>query len=391
MLDFGAVGNALLFFFATAGQVIVGLFVTSYAAHCFLVIVEETAAGIDEVEWPDLPLVDWLGKVFYLAWLVSFWTVPAWLLVGVIGPAAADRSGIPIGYFVVLAVWLFFPISLFSSLSANSRWVVFRAEVLRRLGHHLPAVLVMYVMTGVLVVGWALLAYYTFTRYFYLLPVVILAGPAVLFIDARLLGRVSWLLNYRTAARRRKRPVKKKAPAPPTKAVAVEDPWAAPLPAKAGKKPPEPKKNEPPDQVINPLYPWDVPQEEADFVDVEEADDADFLPVKGYGLKDDEPPPPPRKSSRVEEYEPIDLQPAPDEPPPEVKKEDPLAPLTEISRFEAELAARRKEPDPPAHPLWSGVYQFPWYAQSAWPWLRLALGTLLMGLIFKLQMMTWLF
>jgi hypothetical protein len=387
MFDFGAVGHAILFFMATAGQVVVGSYMAGYAAHCFLVIVEDTAAGIDEIVWPDIPIVDWLGKVFYLVWLVAFWTVPAWLLAGVIVPAVADRSGLPFSFFVILAIWLFFPISLFSSLSANSRWVVFHPEVLRRIGHHLPAMLLVYLITGVFVVGWAFLAHYTMTRRFLLLPLVALTGPAVLFIDARLLGRVSWLLNHRTPGKRRTSGAKKKTPQAVTKAIAAHDPWAVPPEREAGKKPPQEKKPEPVAQKIDPIYPWDVPEEQSEFVDVEDADDADFLPVEGYGLKEDEPPP----TSRIEEYEPIGLQPMADDPPAtDKKKEDVLAPLLEVSPFEAALAARHQEPEPPAHPLWSGVYQFPLYPRSVGPLMWLVFGSLIVGLLLKIQIDNWL-
>ena len=43
--------------------------------------------------------------------------------------------GLTLGHVLLGTIWLLFPISLFSSLSANSRWVVFRPEVLRRLAH----------------------------------------------------------------------------------------------------------------------------------------------------------------------------------------------------------------------------------------------------------------
>src|SRR5438445_6742303 len=132
----GAAGNAILFFFAGVGIVVVGGFVLSYAAHCFLVVLEGTAAGNDAVVWPDEPMVDWLWKPCYLGWLIAFWFVPAWLILDVfIGGVL--QVPVPNYYALLLGVvWLLFPISLFSSLSAHSRLVVMRLALLRRLPRH---------------------------------------------------------------------------------------------------------------------------------------------------------------------------------------------------------------------------------------------------------------
>src|SRR4051812_25826992 len=72
----GAAGGALIFFMLLIGGVITGLYAGAYAAHVFLVTVDGTASGYDEVTWPDEPYYDWVWKLFYLVWLVALWGVP---------------------------------------------------------------------------------------------------------------------------------------------------------------------------------------------------------------------------------------------------------------------------------------------------------------------------
>ena len=63
----GNAAAAMQFFLALVGAVVIGIYLWMYAAHCFSVVVDETAAGIDEVKWPDLPIIDWAGRLIYLA------------------------------------------------------------------------------------------------------------------------------------------------------------------------------------------------------------------------------------------------------------------------------------------------------------------------------------
>src|SRR5439155_26740069 len=108
-------------------SVIVGAYVLAYAAHCLLTVVEQTAAGAEQVTWPDEPAADWLSRAVFLAILLAVWLTPAGIL------ARALREGLLPGEpglrLLVLAVpglWLLFPVGLLSSLSATSRLNVFR-------------------------------------------------------------------------------------------------------------------------------------------------------------------------------------------------------------------------------------------------------------------------
>src|SRR5436190_13852694 len=111
-MNIAAAGESMMYFLLTALQVLVGLATLTYAAHSFLVVLIQTAAGEDKVVWPDEPFQDWLWKPVYLAWLVLIWSVPATLLL--------DQLALPNRMMWLLAigfVWLILPLTLLSSLS----------------------------------------------------------------------------------------------------------------------------------------------------------------------------------------------------------------------------------------------------------------------------------
>ena len=82
----GGIAGGILFFFLLALFGITALYLLVYAAHCFLVIVEQTGAGSEEVVWPDEPMIDWLWKGCYLGWLAAVELVPTWILVRWLAP-----------------------------------------------------------------------------------------------------------------------------------------------------------------------------------------------------------------------------------------------------------------------------------------------------------------
>src|SRR5262245_64453488 len=130
-MDFlGAVGPTMIFVMALVGSGIVGICLVSYASHCFLVIVDGTAAGTDEIRWPDEPFLDWLWKPPFLLGLVGIWTS---INVGVLLLFFPDAGWLGIAASVFVAVWLFFPVSLYSSLSGRSVVYIVYWPLLRRL------------------------------------------------------------------------------------------------------------------------------------------------------------------------------------------------------------------------------------------------------------------
>src|SRR5262245_59008714 len=112
--------NAFLFIPLLALTWAFGFVLALFAAHYFLTVLESTAAGNEKVVWPEEPLIDWFWKAFYLAFLAGVWLVP------IIVAARLMTTNPWVRFvFVAGAFWLFFPIGLISSQSAESRWVPF--------------------------------------------------------------------------------------------------------------------------------------------------------------------------------------------------------------------------------------------------------------------------
>jgi hypothetical protein len=391
MMIVGGAGNAMLFFFLMVGMVTIGLIVVAYAAHSFLVVLEGTAAGQDEVRWPDEPMVDWLWKPVYLFWLLAFWMVPVWLLVDGL---FTQGVGIPaMGFYPILlgVLWLLFPIGLFSSMSAGNRLVVFRPAILGGLARHPLATLVVFGVTGVLVVGWGVLSYYALlSASWALLPLAAAAGAAVLLVYGRLLGRLAWLITNRPAEQGRKGGKKKRKGGDEGRMAAV-----VPLPA----DPPAPAAPfpEPPPAPVTPV--------------VEPEDEDPWAPPKPYLLKEDAKPVVHRRAAPAsphikaapETYDVSKEKAAPTGPlPPDgygpaLLKSSPAADARvgearPDKRMDKRLEDRlffREDAPAPASPLWLGVYTFPWYPASLRAWIYLSLTGLLLATMSRLLLLTW--
>jgi hypothetical protein len=416
---------------ATAGVGIVGLFVALYAAHSFLVVLEQTAAGRDEVDWPDDVIVDWFWKPFLFVWVIGFWVVPAWLLISLVALVLRPLAG----YYATLiaVIWFIFPISLLSSLHAQSRLTVLDWTIVRRLAKNAGSMGLFYAVTGVLIVGSAVFVVFALKSPSWLpLPLAACAVSAVLLIDARLLGRIAWLVGHRTP---------EKARGGKKRAARVPDPWNLPqgtaptseaenLPAtestSSESAPPAPS-SEPADLPLT-LFPQaqaahqpkartkNEPRyfDEYDEVGLEPLEpapggpttpDSEWDPPMPYDVKADEPSKAtphrtPTRAARVEGYDlqkddapvmkapipldgytPIGLVPLP---PPAHENEAPT-----VSRFEERLLLREAPPRAPTWPMWQGVYQFPWYPKSFRAWLGLSLLIMTLGALIRVQILLW--
>src|SRR5262249_30308926 len=146
-----AAGPAILFVILFAASIIVGVCVLAYAARCMLVVVQETGLGQDEVTWPNEPYQDWLGHSVLFIELLGIWLAPAALMARLLRHVWLPDDGAL--RFLLLAgpgLWLFFPIGLLSSLSAESRWVPFRWVIFRCFLRIAPAALIFYFLTAIL-------------------------------------------------------------------------------------------------------------------------------------------------------------------------------------------------------------------------------------------------
>ncbi|MGH7168853.1 MAG: hypothetical protein ACRELF_08405 [Gemmataceae bacterium] len=372
----GAAGPAIIFVMLLAASTIVGICVLAYAARCVLVVVQETGLGQDEIIWPSEPMQDWLGHAVQFVELVGIWLAPSALAARLLRDVWLPHDGaLRVLMLAGPGLWLFFPIGLLSSLSAQSRWVPFRWTIFTRFLRVAPSAVIFYFLTalllGVAVAPWY---YALFGGKGFLLPAAAAVSAVVLFIYARLLGRLAWIIQRLPSTER------------------------TPAQAKTEKRPPTvkpraKKKRKPKPDVHDP---WGVPKEEAAHKQAKRPPSAEkakpgyHVPsaeeIEGYGFaaeKPAEPETPPEKPPRSplamspEEYEPIDLQ--------DTSEAETPTPRESQSELFAEqvrqrIAERtRVKPVLPAHPFLSGVYTFPLYSACLPNGLALFLAFLVIG------------
>lgn len=342
----GEAGTVILFVSLLATVGLLGSLVLVYAAHCFLVVVQDTAAGIDEVVWPTEPAAEWLGRGALLGWQMLVWLAPLGMFL------RASKVALEPAVIVLLAgivLWIFFPIGVLSSLSGPSRWAFFRPRLLTGLVRIGPTTLGFYLATPLLLAAGLGVWYFALTASGWLVPVAAGVGAAAVLIYARLLGRVAWSLNHLKKPKKR-RPRLVKMDLPPL-IVQSEDPWTAP-PTKPKKQKPKPKPQ-----------PTEIVGEEV------------------YGLSTEAEPP-----SRPHPVEvPLDGYAPIGEPPPAALPPWAAPDLPQASDLEMRLAQRTPQAIVPPHPLFSGVYTFPWYASSLQAWTWLAVGGTLVGLLLRIM------
>ena len=213
----GGIGQTLLFLCALALLGIVGSLIYSYAARCFLSIVQDSSAGNEKIEWGNEPFIDWLFRGGYLLYLTLVWLAPVGIIL-----RSIDRdfflSQSPLAAFIAgIVLWLFFPLGALSSMSATSQWVIFRWSVVRRFfGQGAVAGQFYMLSLALLVLGlgpWMLVLATGNILLFFFAGI---CSMAAFLMYARLLGRMAWILSGRPKIQRRKPRERKdiKAPVP---------------------------------------------------------------------------------------------------------------------------------------------------------------------------------
>lgn len=192
-------GSALRTVVGVAGLAVFGGYTFSFAAHAFAVIAEGTAAGQDEVAWPNDPLVDRIGKAAIMGWvfLVSA-SVPF-----IIGKIIAG-VGIGTWIFTLTGFGLVFPIVVLSIQSSNSLFGIINSGLLARIAKR-PEHLACYYLAiapVLAVMGFSLWLAFRYDWW-------VLIGASVLFaagllIASRLIGRLGLLVGRIGLKRRAK-------------------------------------------------------------------------------------------------------------------------------------------------------------------------------------------
>jgi hypothetical protein len=325
---------ALMFMLTLAAEAIIVLCVLTYAMHCMLVVVRETAGGNDEVVWPEEPFQDWVGGALHLVGVVLIWLAPIGILTRALRHVwLPEDAALRFLLLAVPGLWLFIPVALLSSLSASSRWFVFRPVVVWNLLRLAPSTFVVYILSALLAAVVAALGYIAvFSGWIVVAPLAAAGTAAAFLIYARLLGRLGWRMSRLSSGKRQ--PMKRARPI--VEAVDANDPWTPP--------------NEPiaPEQ-LDPEWettPYGRKQRR----------------VKGYGLAQDAPPQP------DDGFTPLNAAPA-------ASIRDTL-PAPEPTDFDRIIQTRPRRAFSSKHSLFSGVFTFPWYGPTRLPWLLLSLGFL---------------
>lgn len=154
-----------------------------------LTILQETAMGTDDIEWPGAVWIDWIQDSFYVLNSISLAA-----LAGLGVSRLLSEVGYPWAWSGLVTAFFLCPIVLLSMLEVDSPLVPVSVPVLRYLARRWWAWLLVYLETGVLLlgIGWATS------------QVVIRGGPhvnafvmppllvAALMTWARLWGRLGW-------------------------------------------------------------------------------------------------------------------------------------------------------------------------------------------------------
>jgi hypothetical protein len=346
--------NAFLFIPLLAATWVLGFVLSLFAAHYFLTVLESTAAGNDNVVWPEEPLIDWFWKAFYLAFLGGVWLAP----MIVVGRLLIADPWIQM-VFIALAFWLLFPIGMISSQSAESIWVPFWPGVLKRLSQRMPAVIGFYLFS--IPIAFAFVgSFHVITRSeasfvlgLFLAPI----GAGAFLAYARTLGRLGFVLSFTQGAanERIKEDRRKKKQRPRT---GVHD-----------------------EQPIN-AQPSELPPVETPFEGA----------ITGYNVVfDDRPPadelPKPTRPSYLDEDdgEPLQLEPESVEESNRARERERMnkPPLPEPDPDEMAAWEQRRAMKEPKQPYDARLLTFLFEPRSTTAWIVLASGLALLGAMIR--------
>ena len=194
-------GSAILFVTFAAADGLLSVFMGAYAAATLLPILIETASGNDHIfGWAELGITDWLSDLFFASIPIS--AVAAATYGVAQGVELCNGPSVPVA---IATFPMILTVALLSSLESNVPWNVVSPAIVRSLGKHWSVWAVFYVIS----LGWM--------GVWVLMTVMIsntpawtslVAGPlsaTLLFIYARLLGRLGWKVTRRKRKSRKRK------------------------------------------------------------------------------------------------------------------------------------------------------------------------------------------
>jgi hypothetical protein len=187
-------GGAELFFsliFATmAGSAALLLIV--FEAVAVLAVVQDTAAGADEVEgWPDFNFVEWAGQAFYFINALAFSAAPGFLLASVTDSLGPWRWAAP-----AITAALLYPIVLLSQLDGMSPFSILTPGVIKGALKSPSAWMAFYGVSLGTIAAAAAICWVTVKAAAWDGPVAAIVLATVtttaLLVESRLIGRLAW-------------------------------------------------------------------------------------------------------------------------------------------------------------------------------------------------------
>jgi hypothetical protein len=171
-----------------------GLLLVMFEAVVALSVVQDTAAGEDEIaNWPDYVFIDWVGQAFYLLNAIAFAAAPGFIVASFLDTWGPWRWALPVATGVVL-----FPIILLSQLDGGSPFSLLTGTMLQslaRLDAWAPFYAMEAVVLGIAGAG-AWLAYAVLGGRTALEAIVVgVLATTALLVLSRLIGRLAWCLE----------------------------------------------------------------------------------------------------------------------------------------------------------------------------------------------------
>jgi len=173
----------------------------------FVIIIEDTAAGNEDVDWPTDVWYEYLSKIVFLAWVFGCCAAVStvfWLLAELVLPI----PGIYWWTLTLMSALMIFPIPLYSVMIAGSSFILLHPMLLVRFFQKPLAGIALVVHSLVLLlpcVGLGL--WMVVSLNWWAAPMVGVVWSTCIFWYARALGRVGYVLSEekRRAPRRKKR------------------------------------------------------------------------------------------------------------------------------------------------------------------------------------------
>ncbi|HLW63852.1 MAG TPA: hypothetical protein VKS79_00945 [Gemmataceae bacterium] len=343
----------------------------TFLSHAFLVVVEDTAAGNRDIVWPDDSFLDFFWKAFYLAWLVGVWIAPAMLVARLAAPAFPEEVR-QFWYFALAGVvlWVVFPISLLSSMAAESLFTVLHGGLAARLAFRSKSLFLFYLVSiPVVLIGAGLAAALCLGETWYTLLFGAFGVSYCILTYGRLTGRLACLVRLtRLPFRKRKNKQRR-----PTSARSeVTDPWKPPPQEEAAKADAKPHVFVQPEDLPGVHSPW-------------EGED-----ITGYNVRFDDAP----ATKLAPASQPLDpgeaIPVAEEEAPRHVEEDHARAAARAIKpdRLEMERLSRKKEREPKS-PWTEGIWLFAFSRATMIPFGFLTLAFLLLGLAVRGLRLLW--